>query len=165
MDSAYIARGDGVCEMCGVQARERWHTVLDCQVVVELWDRLSAALVRLDERGVTRREQGLGLTGQGVQVRLRNRLGYTLRSVVLGMRWVRVRDVGRAVHNIWSAFLVHLKRELVEDYWVVKFGGSVADFARVVLVGGVLGTLGEGARVEWGPLLRDVRVGYWDLFH
>ncbi|MEL6802457.1 MAG: reverse transcriptase family protein, partial [Bacteroidota bacterium] len=25
MDMAYIRRGDGVCEMCGVSARERWH--------------------------------------------------------------------------------------------------------------------------------------------
>ena len=57
MDAAYIARGDGACEMCGVQARERWHTVLDCPVVVGLWGKLSATLVGLDDRVVTRQER------------------------------------------------------------------------------------------------------------
>merc|ERR1711873_239488 len=89
--------GDGVCEMCGVSARERWHTVIECQVVVELWGKLSATLVRLDNRAVTGREMGLGLTGESQRIRLRNRLGYTLRSAVLAMRWVRIREVGRAV--------------------------------------------------------------------
>ena len=164
MDAAYIARGDGACEMCGVQARERWHTVLDCPVVVGLWGKLSATLVGLDYRVVTRQERGLGLSGKGEKVRLRNRLGYTLRSVILGMRWVRVREVDRAVSNIWTAFLVQLKRELVEDYWVARFGGSLVDFSRSVLVDGVLGRM-DGVRVEWGPLLQNVCFGYWDLFY
>ena len=165
MDMAYIRRGDGVCEMCGVSARERWHTVIECQVVVELWGKLSATLVRLDNRAVTGREMGLGLTGESERIRLRNRLGYTLRSAVLAMRWVRIREVGRAVGNIWAAFLVQLKRELVEDFWVAKFGGVLGAFESGVLAGGVLGKLGEGGGVEWGDLLGDTRVGYWELYH
>jgi hypothetical protein len=97
-----------------------------------------------DDRAVTGREMGLGLTGEGEMIRLRNRLGYTLRSAVLAMRWVRIREVGRAVGNIWAAFLVQLKRELVEDFWVAKF---------------------EGGGVEWGDLLGNTRVGYWELYH
>ena len=165
MDMAYIARGDGVCEMCGVSARERWHTVIECQVVVELWGKLSATLVRLDNRAVTGREMGLGLTGESERIRLRNRLGYTLRSAVLAMRWVRIREVGRAVGNIWAAFLVQLKRELVEDFWVAKFGGVLGAFESGVLAGGVLGRLGEGGGIEWADLLGDTRVGYWELYH
>ena len=36
------------------------------------------------------------------RVSLRNRLGYTLRSAILGMRWVRIREVGQLVGNIWA---------------------------------------------------------------
>ena len=164
MDHAYIRRGDGCCEMCGVFARQRWHTVIECQVVRNLWDRLSATLVRLDNRGVTDREMALGLIGQGEQVRLRNRLGYTLRSAVLGMRWVGWREVGRATDAIWAAFLVQLKREVVGEYWGARLGGAVVGFARTTLVGGVLGRMEEGGAVEWGPLLVGVRVGYWELY-
>ena len=105
----------------------------------------------------------LGLVGQGDRIRLRNRLGYTLRSAVLGMRWIGWRDVGRATDAIWAAFLVQLKRELVGDYWVGRLGGGV-NFARVSLVGGVLGVLGGDGGVEWGALLDRVRVGYWELY-
>ena len=164
MDHAYIRRGDGICEMCGVFARQRWHTVIECQVVLDLWDRLSATLVRLDNRGVTVREMALGLIGQGDRIRLRNRLGYTLRSAVLGMRWIGWRDVGRAVDAIWAAFRVQLKRELVGEYWVGRLGVGGVGFARVSLVGGVLGTLGGGGEVEWGPLLDGVVFRYWELY-
>ena len=122
-------------------------------------------MVRLDNRGVTVREMALGLIGQGDRIRLRNRLGYTLRSAVLGMRWIGWRDVGRAVDAIWAAFLVQLKRELVGDYWVGRLGGGGgANFARVSLVGGVLGVLGGDGGVGWGALLDRVRVGYWELY-
>jgi len=164
MDHAYIARGDGICEMCGVFARQRWHTVIECQVVLDLWDRLSATLVSLDNRGVTVREMALGLIGPGDRIRLRNRLGYTLRSTILGMRWIGWRDVERAVGAIWAAFLVQLKRELVGEYWVGRLGKGPANFGRVALIGGVLGELREDGGVEWGPLLRDGRVGYWGLY-
>ena len=164
-DHAYIGRGDGMCEMCGVFARQRWHTVIECQVVKDLWDRLSVTLVRLDNRGVTAQEMALGLIGQGDRIRLRNRLGYTLRSAVLAMRWIGVRDVGRAVGNIWGSFLVQLKRELVEGYWVGRLGGGLGPFTREVLVDGVLGSMGGDGVVEWGPLLDGVWVGYWQLYH
>ena len=150
--------------MCGVFARQRWHTVIECQVVRNLWDRLSATLVRLDNRGVTVREMALGLIGQGEQVRLRNRLGYTLRSAVLGMRWVGWREVGRATDAIWAAFLVQLKREVVGEYWAARLGGAVVGFARTTLAGGVLGRMEEGGVVNWGPLLGGVGVGYWALY-
>ena len=139
--------------------------MIECQVVLDLWDRLSATLVRLDNRGVTVREMALGLIGQGDRIRLRNRLGYTLRSAVLGMRWIGWRDVGRAVDAIWAAFRVQLRRELVGEFWAGRLGGGGGVcFARVSLVGGVLGVLGGGGLVEWGTLLAGVRVGYWELY-
>ena len=164
MDHAYIRRGDGICEMCGVFARQRWHTVIECQVVLDLWDKLSATLVRLDNRAVTVREMALGLIGKGDRIRLRNRLGYTLRSAVLGMRWIGWRNVERAVASIWAAFLVQLKRELVGEYWVGRLGMGPANFGRSALIGGVLGKLRPDGGVEWGPLLAEVRVGYWELY-
>ena len=165
MDQAYIHRGDGICEMCGVYARERWHTVTECGTVVELWQRLKPQLEALDSRPITKKEMGLGLVGKGEKLALRNRLAFTLRSAVLAMRWIHIRDVQRAADNIWSSFRVQLKRELVEDFWVAKMHGDMALFEKAVLAGGVLGSMGNDGFVCWGEWLRDVKVGYWELFH
>ena len=108
---------------------------------------------------------GLGLSGNGDNVKLRNRLAYTLRSAVLAMRWIHIRDVDRAADNIWSSFLYQLKRELVEDYWVAKTKGDIGYFTRTVLTGGVLGQMDSNNRVQWAAWLRDIKVRYWDLFH
>ena len=164
MDQAYIGRGDGVCEMCNEGARERWHTILECQVTKSLWDKLSPTLLKLDPTPVSPREMGLGLVGLSDRVRLRNRLAFTLRSAVLAMRWIAVRDVERATFNIWTAFLTQLKRELVEEYWTAKMYGGIANFVRDSFAGEVLGKMGENGVLEWGPLLEHVRVGYWDLY-
>ena len=164
MDHAYIARGDGCCRMCGVFARERWHIVVECQVVRNLWDRLSATLGQIKEGSVSRREMGLGLQGDGVRVRLRNRLGFTLRAVVLSLRAGDYGSARTAEGVIWSVFRVRLKRELVEDYWVAKMGGELDGFRERVFPGGILGHLGPEGDVEWAGLLGDVGVGYWDLF-
>ena len=48
---------------------------------------------------------------------------------------------------------------------MAKFGGVLGNFEGGVLAGGVLGKLSEGGRVEWGDLLGDTRVGYWELYH
>ena len=164
MDHAYIARGDGCCRMCGIFARERWHIIVECQVVRNLWNRLSATLGQIKEGDISQREMGLGLQGTGDRIRLRNRLGYTLRAAVLRMR---ARDFGNARTAegvIWSVFRVRLKRELVEDYWVAKLVGDLGSFRDGVLLGDILGQLGPEEDVEWGGLLGDVGVGYWDLF-
>ena len=164
MDQAYIGRGDGICEMCGERARERWHTILECQVTKSLWDKLSPTLLKLDPTPISSREMGLGLVGPSGRVRLRNRLAFTLRSAILAMRWIAVRDVERATFNIWTAFLTQLKKELVEEYWTGKMYGGIANFVRDSLVGDVLGKMGNDGVLEWGPLLENVRVGYWDLY-
>ena len=107
---------------------------------------------------------GLGLVGPSGKVRLRNRLAFTLRSAILAMRWIAVRDVERATFNIWTAFLTQLKKELVEEYWTGKMYGGIANFVSDSLVGDVLGKMGNDGILEWGPLLENVRVGYWDLY-
>ena len=99
------------------------------------------------------------------EINPRNRLAYTLRSAVLAMRWIRIRDKERATNDIWSTFQTQLKRELVEDYWVAKTNGQLGDFSKKVLVAGVLGKLGENGFVQWNDWLRDIRVGYWNLFY
>ena len=45
-----------------------------------------------------------------------------------------------------------------------RLGGGAGDFVGGALVGGVLGSIGEDGRVEWGRLLDGVRVGYWELY-
>ena len=164
MDYAYTGRGDGNCEMCGVYARERWHTILECRVTRDLWAKLSPTLLKLDSAAVSNWEMGLGLEGLSDRVRLRNRLTFTLRSSILAMRWIAVRNVERAVFNIWTAFLVQLKKELLEEYWTGKLTGDVSTFVRDSLVGAVLGKITDGGVLEWGPLLDQVRVGYWELY-
>ena len=43
--------------------------------------------------------------------------------------------------------------------------GDMALFEKAVLAGGVLGSMGNDGFVCWGEWLRDVKVGYWELFH
>ena len=112
---------------------------------------------------VGRVEMALGMGGTGPGTVVRNRLGFTLRSVVHRMRGLRVGGIEETVERLWSLFLRCLKKELVEEWYVAKLEGSVARFASRVLVGGVLGALVDGA-VVWGPVLDDVGYRYWDLF-
>ena len=63
------------------------------------------------------------------------------------MRRIRIWDEERATNNVWST---QLKRELVEDYWVAKTNEKWGDFEKRVLVGGVLGSLGENGFVQIG---------------
>ena len=94
---------------------------------------------------------------------MRNRLGFTLRSTVMGMRGVRVSGVEETVDQLWSLFLRRLRKELVEEWYVARLEGSVGSFERRVCVGGVLAEVREG-EVEWGALFDNARYRYWDLF-
>ena len=165
MDHAYIHRGDGFCEMCGVFARERTHTILLCPVVLELWHRMEPHLLKLDTTSISKKEMALGLTGSGAKVALRNKITYTLRSAVLAMRGISIRDIQRAADNIWGSFLTQLKREIMEDFWTAKIHGKISDFEQSALVEGVIGHLGDDGFVSWSEWLRDIRVGYWELFY
>ena len=60
MDFAYIARGDGSCLLCGQWARERWHVVVECEVVCELWGRLGGVVGVWGGPAVGRVEMALG---------------------------------------------------------------------------------------------------------
>ena len=148
--------------MCGQVARERWHVVVGCEVVVELWRRLEE-VVEGWGGPVGRAEMALGMGGTGPGTDIRNRMGFTLRSAVQSMRGVRVGGVDETADRIWSLFLRRLKKELVEGWYVAKLEGSVTLFASRVLVGGVLGVLQDGA-VVWGPIFDGVGYRYWDLF-
>ena len=163
MDYAYIARGDGLCPMCGEWARTRWHIVVECEVTKQVWGKLSATLERLVDGGVNGGEMVFGKAGQERGVKLRNRLGFTLRSAVHSLRGVRCGGVEESVDRVWSLFLSRLKKELVEEWYVAKLEGSVALFERDVLCGGVLGGLEDGV-VVWAGLMEGVGYHYWQLF-
>ena len=109
MDFAYIARGDGHCMLCGEWARERWHVVVDCWVVRDLWARFGAVVEVWGGRDVGRAEMALGRDGRDPGTVVRNRLGYTLRSVVHSMRGVRSGGVDETVDRLWSLFLRRLR--------------------------------------------------------
>ena len=164
MDYAYVARGDGNCPMCGQWARRRWHVVVECRVVGELWRRLGVEVAVLGGgEAVGTREMALGREGRDRGTALRNRLGYALRSAVMSMRGVRVGGFGETVDRIWSLFLHRLRRELVEEWYVARMEGSVALFESRVLVGGLLGRMVGGA-VEWCGMMGAVGYRYWDLY-
>ena len=137
--------------------------VVECEVVLKLWRRLGVVVEVWGGAAVGRVEMALGIGGTGPGTVVRNRLGFTLRSVVHRMRGLRVGGIEETVERLWSLFLRCLKKELVEEWYVAKLEGSVAHFASRVLVGGVLGALVDGA-VVWGPVLDDVGYRYWDLF-
>ena len=164
MDYAYIARGDGMCHMCGQWARKRWHVVVECQVVRGLWRRFGEEVAGLGGGATVEVvEMVLGRGGKDRGTDLWNRMGFTLRSVVMSLRAVRVGGIEETVDHIWSHFLRCLKKELVEEWYVSRLEGSVAVFESRVLVGGFLGRLEDGT-VEWGGLMRGVGYQYWNLF-
>ena len=110
-----------------------------------------------------RLEMALGRNGRDPGTVLRNRLGFTLRSVVHSMRGVRSGGVDVTVDRLWSLFLRRLRKELVEEWYTARLMGNVTLFASRTLVDGVLGEL-EGGLVKWGPLFEGVGYSYWDLF-
>ena len=79
------------------------------------------------------------------------------------MRAVRVGGLGATVDRLWSTFLLRLKKELVEEWYVSRLEGDVAVFGSRVLVGGLLGRLVDGV-VEWSGMMEGVGYQYWDLF-
>ena len=112
---------------------------------------------------VSRREMGLGFEGTGGGVSLSNRLGFLMRSSVMTMRGVEFPGPDEAVDRIWSLFLRRTRKEMVEEWYVARVEGQMERYEREWLVGGVLGTLTEGA-IEWSGILAGVRHRWWCLF-
>ena len=163
MENAYRHNGDGVCRMCGAWARERWHTVLECAVVLRLWERWGGVFVALGRGVVGRREMGLGFEGTGGGVSLSNRLGFLMRSSVMSMRGVESPGPDEAVDRIWSLFLRRTRKEMVEEWYVAKMEGQMERYEREWLIGGVLGTLVDGT-IRWSGVFAGVRHQWWCLF-
>ena len=137
--------------------------VVECEVVVKLWERLVGIVGVWGSVVVERAEMAHGIGGTGHGTVVRNRLGFTLRSVVHRMRGLHVGGIEVTVDRLWSLFLRCLKKELVEEWYVARLEGNVALFASRVLIGGVLGTLTDGV-VVWAPVFNGVGYRYWDLF-
>ena len=152
-----------MCLLCGVWARQRWHVVVECEVVRRLWVLLGGVVEPWGGGVVDRCEMALGREGRDPGGVLRNRLGFTLRSTIMGMRGVRLGGVEETVDQLWSLFLRRLRKELVEEWYVARLEGGVGSFEKRVCVGGVLAEVIEG-EVEWGALFDGVRYRYWDLF-
>ena len=138
--------------------------LVDCPVVVHVWDRLwMVALRLLVGEPVDRVEMGLAKGDSTPRWKLRRRLGFTLRSAIHSLRAADFLNHQDAETRIWRLFLRRLKSDLMEDYYVGRLSGNLADFEARVMVGGVLGRMNEG-RVLWGGLLENVECQYWDLF-
>ena len=52
----------------------------------------------------------------------------------------------------------------MEDYYTARLRGSVAQFEKSVLVGGLLGVLNMEGVVEWRGIVDGVGYQYWDLY-
>ena len=109
------------------------------------------------------REMAFGLTGNDKKTKLRNRLGFTLRSTVMSMRAIRSGDVDATVDRLWSIYLKRLKKELVEEWFCDKLNGTILLFESRTLVAGLLGRLNEGS-VQWSAIFDGVPYDYWDLY-
>ena len=160
----WLNEGDGRCKFCGDEAEERWHVLVDCPVVVDLWDRLWVGALRpLVGEPVDRVEMGLTKGDSTPRWKLRRRLGFTLRSAIHSLRAADFLNRHDAENRIWRLFLQRLKSDLMEDYHVGKLCGNLADFETRVMVGGVLGRM-NGGLVVWSGMMENVECHYWDLF-
>ena len=165
MDHAYILRGDGLCRLCGIFARFRWHVVIECETVQKLWKKLLDMVAPLGGTTVLQPiEMAFGLDANDEKTKLRNRMSFILRSVVMTMRAIRVGGVEETVDRLWSIFLRRLKTEVVEEWYLAKLEGSLTLFESRTLVAGLLGRLVNGC-VEWNAELSEVTYDYFNLFN
>ena len=129
-----------------------------------LWQRLGLMVEPLDlNTPIDQREMALGLAGNDKKTKLRNRLGFTLRSTIMSMRGIRSGGVDATVDRLWSIYLRRLKKELIEEWLRDKLNGSIVLFEARTLVAGLLGRLTDGS-VEWSAIFDGVSYNYWDLF-
>ena len=164
MDYAYIARGDGNCCLCRQWARERWHIVVECEIVKELWQKLGLMVEPLcGNITIDSKEMAFGVTGSDKKTKLRNRLGFTLRSTIMTMRGLKLGDNETTIDQLWKIFLQNLKKNLIEEWYVAKLEGSVILFEAHTLVGGLLGQLTEG-EVAWSPIFDEIRFHYYNIY-
>ena len=129
MDYAYISRGDGNCSLCSQWARNRWHVITECDVVIKLWDKFAQTTGALaGGPTVQRHEMAFGLPEQDRASVLRTRLGFSLRATVMSLRAINVGNIDQTVDHLWSVFLRRLKKELVEEYYTAKLEGNLTPF-------------------------------------
>ena len=162
--ATWVGDGNGECRLCGEVARERWHVVIECEVVRRLWRRLEPTLIRVVDMQVVEGEMAFGPLGERAADRLRRRLGFGLRSAVHTMRGLELGSVEVAVERVWSLFVGRLRKQLQQEWILAVWQGKVGSFAASVLVGGVLGKMVEGGVVEWCGILDGVGYREWDLF-
>ena len=81
----------------------------------------------------------------------------------MSLRGVTFVSEVEAGSRIWGLFFHRLKKDVVEDWYVAKLRGDLAEFERRVLVGGLLGVVDDGG-VRWAGILEEVGYRYWDLF-
>ena len=153
-----------MCCLCRARAETRHHLLLECPTVGALWDRLSvAALIPLVNEPVDQWEMCLAKAAPSAVWKLRNRLGFTLRSAIHSMRFVQFENGDIAQNSIWNSFLHRLKNDMMEDYYTAKLGGTLALFEARILIGGVLGRM-DGEKVRWAGILYGVAHEYWSLY-
>ena len=164
MDHGYISRGDGHCSLCTQWARNRWHIITECDVVIKLWDRFAQTIGAL-AGGLTveRHEMAFGLSEKDRATTLRTRLGFSLRATVMSLRATTIGDASQTVNHLWSVFLRRLKKELVEEYYTAKLEGNLILFEKRTLVNGFLGQITDNS-IRWSDFLSEVHYDYWNLF-
>ena len=165
MDHTYIGRGNGNCCLCNQWARNRWHIILECQVVKKLWQKLADLVAPLGGTSVIEPlEMAFGLNGNDKKTKLRNKLGFICRSTVMSNRGISVGGIDATVDRLWSIFLQRLKKELVEEFFTAKLEGDVTLFESRNLVDGLLGRLVNGC-VVWSVHLEPATYNYFDLYN
>ena len=164
MDHAYISRGDGLCSLCSQCARNRWHIITECDVVIKLWEKFAQNISALaGSLTVQKHEMAFGLAETDRATVLRTRLGFSLRATIMSLRATRVGDTTQNVDHLWLVFLRRLKKELVEEYYTAKLEGNLTLFEQRTLVDNFLGQITDNG-IQWSDFLSEVQYDYWNLF-
>ena len=164
MDHAYILRGDGLCSLCSQCARNRWHIITECDVVIKLWEKFAQNISALaGSLTVQKHEMAFGLPDKDRATVLRTRLGFTLRATIMSLRGIRTGDINQTVDHLWSVFLRRLKKELVEEYYTAKLEGNLILFEKRTLVNDFLGHITD-SELQWSDFISEVQYDYWNLF-
>ena len=111
-----------LCPLCGNPIQDRFHIILDCQIVQRLWKDIEPFLRKIYYNAITDHEMAFGIMGNTPFVVLRNWLTFLLRDVIKSSEsQAFYNNLGPAnVIHIRHAYNARVQREVMRAFTTYK---------------------------------------------
>ena len=110
------------CPLCKATCHDKFHLILNCQTVLDLWSEAEPFLRRIHPAGLSREEMAFGIIGDSPPIILRNFLTFLLRECIRDFEY-------KAYHNklgsenalhIQHTYNAKVKREIMKAYYLLS---------------------------------------------